>query len=470
MNSLLPLTQRYLIFRDVVFSGIEEHSKLRGLEAQYSELDWQSLWFSGALGDAFQTTEGQVIIITDFGVWNSGPGPDFCGCVIQRDGETIRGDIELDTDARDWEHHGHGVNAAYDQVLLHLVLRAPQQRFFTRNRLHQAIPQVVLRPDMIAADAVPRRGLAAARLGRCARPLSEMDDSRLHSIIESAAQFRLENKSRQLHRAAAAQGREQAVYQALARTLGYRNNQQPFFILSQRLPIQRLLQIDAVEREALLFGASGFLEKVRLEDTEPETRGYLRQLWNEWWKHRSTCSRWFEPGQSARWNLAATRPGNHPQRRLGALAAMLQAWRSVSGPLEDATRWSQPVWCDALAGLRHHYWATHYTLTAEPSAKPLALIGETRVHEMLANVAYPLLVPERTRLWAEYLELPALLDNQKVRVATLRLFGGKNPRAAEFQTKLYHHQGLLQIYEDFCLEDDSACADCPFPERLKDWS
>ena len=281
MNSPLPLADRYLRFRDAVFSGIEDRTDFLGLDASYSELDWQSLWFAGALGDTFQTTEGQGITITDFGVWNSGPGPDFRGCVIQRDGETIRGDIELDTDARDWEHHGHGANADYDQVVLHLVLRAPQQRFFTRNRLHQEIPQVVLRSEMLAADAVPRRGMAVARLGRCARPLSQMDESRVRSIIESAAQFRLENKSRRLHRAVAAQGREQAVYQALARTLGYRNNQQPFFILSQRLPVRRLLQTEASEREALLFGASGFLEKVRLEDTQPETRGYLRQLWNE---------------------------------------------------------------------------------------------------------------------------------------------------------------------------------------------
>jgi hypothetical protein len=85
-------------------------------------------------------------------------------------------------------------------------------------------------------------------------------------------------------------------------------------------------------------------------------------------------------------------------------------------------------------------------------------------------VAYPLLVPERTRLWAEYLELPALLDNQKVRRAMLRLFGEGSPLAASFSTRLHHHQGLLQIYEDFCLEDDSACAACPFPERLKDWA
>ena len=87
---------------------------------------------------------------------------------------------------------------------------------------------------------------------------------------------------------------------------------------------------------------------------------------------------------------------------------------------------------------------------------------------MLANVAYPLLVPEDAKLWDEFKQLPALLDNQKVRRATLRLFGD-SLRAADFQKRLFHQQGLLQIYEDYCLEDDSACAECPFPEKLKHW-
>jgi hypothetical protein len=30
-----------------------------------------------------------------------------------------------------------------------------------------------------------------------------------------------------------------------------------------------------------------------------------------------------------------------------------------------------------------------------------------------------------------------------------------------------HQQGLLQIYEDFCLQDNSDCAQCPFPEQEK---
>ncbi len=464
----LPLADRYARFRDGVFGGVAEKTLL-GLEESYSELDWQSLWFAGAFGAAFESVDGQKIAITDFGTWNSGPGPDFTGCAMTVNGQPMRGDIELDTDARDWEHHAHGANADYDGVSLHLVLRAPTQRFFTRTSQHREVPQVLLTPQMLASDAKPQRGLAAARLGRCATPLREMELSRVQSIIESAAQFRLEIKSQRIHRLVAAQGREQAIFQALAQTLGYRNNQQPFTILSQRMPLKKLIKQDAAMREAMLFGVSGFLEKIRSEDTTPETRSYLRQLWSEWWKQRDNCQRWLEPAQLPHWKLAATRPGNHPQRRLGALAAMLTQWKRICEPLADATRWVQPAWRESLAALTHDFWSTHYTLTSDPAAKPLALIGETRVHEMLANVAYPLLVPERTRLWAEYLELPALLDNQKVRRATQRLFGDENPRAADFQTKLHHHQGLLQIYEDFCLEDDNACADCPFPERLKEW-
>lgn len=466
----LPLAERYARFRDAVFGGIEDPGVLQGLGGAWTELDWQSLWFSGAFGTQFQSAGGHQVEIVDFGVWNSGPGPDFTGATIRVNGDACHGDIELDTDARDWENHGHGVRGDYDQVVLHLVLRLPETRFFTRTSQHREVPQVLLSPSVLPPEAAPARGMAAARLGRCAAPLAVMDPSRVRSIIEHAAQFRLERKSRRLHRLVRAQGREQAIFQSLAQTLGYRNNQQPFVILAQRMPLRTLLRHDAPLRESVLFGVSGFLEKIRLEDTEGATRGYLRQLWSGWWKQRDACARWLEPRALVSWNLAATRPGNHPQRRLGALAAMLSSWKRLSEPLADATRWSQPAWTDALAALRHDFWSSHYTLTSAPAAKPLSLIGETRVQEMLANVAYPLLVPERTRLWAEYLELPAVLDNQKVRRAKLRLFGDNPPLAGAFDSRLHHHQGLLQIYEDFCLEDDSACAACPFPERLEEWS
>lgn len=465
--TMLPLAHRYARFRDAVFAGVEE--TMPGFMEPVTEMELQSLWFSGAFGAEFETTDGRKARIADFGVWNSGAGPDFNDCAVEIDGETLRGDIELDPDARDWERHQHGANEDYERVVLHLFMHAPAERFYTRTRRHREVPQVLLRHDMLPEGVRPKPHLAAARLGRCAVPLREMEAGRVQSIIEAAAQHRLDLKSRRLHRSVAAHGREQAVYQALAQTLGYRKNQQAFVILAQRLPLKQMLKLPVVEREALLFGVSGFLESVRSEDVQTDTRAYLRELWSQWWKQRDACARWTEPRQLPRWKLTAIRPGNHPQRRLGALAAMLGSWPKIVTPLADAGQWSQAAWRGALLGLTHRFWATHYTLMSDMTEKAVALIGATRVHEMLANVAYPLLVPERTRLWAEYLELPALLDNQKVRRAVLRLFG-EDSRAGEFTQMLHHQQGLLQIYEDFCLEDDSACATCPFPERLKDWS
>lgn len=468
MISPLPLAARYTRFRDSVFSGLEEIS-LPGFPQAMGELDVQSLWFGGAFGSDFRSVDGKPVHIVDYGIWNSSAGPDFTGCTVEVDGQKLSGDIELDPDARDWERHAHGANPDYSRVVLHLFLDGPEDRFYTRTHEHREVVQVRLDAATLPDHAKPNRGLAAARLGRCHTPLSEMEPAQVQSMLESAAQYRLERKSLRLHRCVAAHGREQAIYQALAQTLGYRSNQQSFNILAQRLPVQRLQRLPAEESEGLLFGVSGFLESVRYEDTLPETRAYLRGLWSTWWKQRDAAQRWLQPQQALPWKLAAIRPGNHPQRRLGALVAMLKQWPRISGPLMDAGRWSQESWRETLLSLTHDFWSTHYTLLAEGSAKPLALIGETRVQEMLANVAYPLLMPERTRLWAEYLELPALLDNQKVRRAVQRLFG-ESELGTAFQKKLHHHQGLLQVYEDFCLEDDSACADCPFPERLKQWA
>jgi hypothetical protein len=469
MNAPLPLADRYARFREEVFGSTLEERGAATPEEPLNELELQSLWFGGEFGSAFTTTEGQSVTIRDFGCWNAGAGPDFTGCAIEIAGKTLRGDIELDPDVRDWERHKHSGNTDYDRVVLHVHLEAPaEERFFTRTSQHREVPQVRITREMLARNAMPKSRTAAARLGRCATPLREMEVSRVASLLEASAQYRLQKKSARLHQRVAVQGRDQAILQALAQTLGYRKNQRPFLILAQRLPLKRLLKMETAEREALIFGVSAFLESVRAEETEPRTRAYLRGLWSRWWKLRHDCLRWLEPQSTLKWKLSATRPGNHPQRRLGALAAMLDAWKEVSTPLRDATRWSLVAWRETLLALEHPFWSTHYTLLSEPAAKPVALIGETRVHEMLANVAYPLLLPERPRLWAEYLEMPALLSNQKVVRAALRLFGD-SPLARDFDKKLHHHQGLLQIYEDFCLEDDSACAECPFPERLREW-
>jgi hypothetical protein len=296
-----------------------------------------------------------------------------------------------------------------------------------------------------------------------------MSEPQVSSLLEAASQYRLQRKGERLQALVRIHGREQAIFQALANALGYRNNQRGFTVLAQRLPLRAMLKLDRVKREALLFGVSGFLESVRYEETEADTREYLRALWSEWWKQRHAYLHWLDDEHRLRWQVAGGRPGNHPQRRLGAFSAILSSWKQVVAPMVNADGWSRREFSDTLLSLEHEYWNQHYTLLAEPAGKPIALIGEARVQEILANVCYPLLVPEKAALWEEFTRLPAKLDNQKVRRASLRLFGEDTERSAPYQKCLFHQQGLLQVYEDYCLEDDSACSECPFPEKLKEW-
>jgi hypothetical protein len=469
MNAVLSLAERYTRFReDVFYQGLAEPEAIPQLPV--SEQQLQSLWFGGEFGTQFTTTDGQSVEIRDFGTWNSGAGADFTGCTILLNGEKLSGDIELDPDVRDWERHGHSLNETFSRVVLHLFLHTPAgTRSFTRTVDHKEVPQVQLNTQKLLGATSPRP-LAAAKLGRCATPLAAMSEDRISNLLQCAAQHRLQRKSTQLHALVAAQGRDQALYQALAGTLGYRHNTPAFQLLAQRLPLRMLLPLESVEREALLMGVSAFTEDTDFDEAREDTRGYLRQLWSHWWKHRGSYVRWLEPTQRLRWKLAAVRPGNHPQRRLGALAAILSAWGKVSHPLHQPEHWQRESWVELLSSLEHDYWSTHYTLLAEPAKKPIALIGLSRTQEILANVVYPLLVPERPELWQEYLDLPVVMDNQKILRAKLRLFGPGSAMAKLFDKKLYHHQGLLQVFDDFCMEDDSACADCPFPERLAQWS
>ncbi len=50
-----------------------------------------------------------------------GPGPDVREAVFVRDGVPLAGDVEVHLRASDFGRHGHGVDRAYDGVVLHLV-------------------------------------------------------------------------------------------------------------------------------------------------------------------------------------------------------------------------------------------------------------------------------------------------------------------------------------------------------------
>ena len=426
----------------------------------WSEHELQALWFAGSFGRDFTTTDGRSVRVVQFGRWNHEAGPDFAEAAVSFDGAVpLRGCIELDPDAADWERHGHATNADYDGVVLHVFCERGTREFFTRTSQNRLVPQAQLDLRKIEDPPNPEPD---AKPGRCVAPLRAMPEDKVREVLLGAAQFRLRRKAAAIARLSELHGADEALYQALAATLGYKSNKLPFTLLAQRLPL-RLLRGAKDSADALLFGAAGFLDQRELGDFDSSTRAYLRGLWERWWPRRAEFERLTLP--RAIWKMSGQRPMNHPQRRLAALAQLVQHWTRLRA-LRDAC--APEAIAAFFGGMRNEYWDHHYTVTSKPSAKRMALVGESRVTEMLANVFYPLGVAAEPSRWAEFTRLPAPLSNRPVETAALRLFG-EQPPPPRFLRSAAIQQGLLQIYEDFCQRDASDCEQCLFPRQLAKW-
>jgi hypothetical protein len=362
--------------------------------------------------------------IEDFGRWNREAGPDFADARVRIGSLELRGAIELDLDARDWERHGHATNPSFRDTVLHVFLRTPAERFFTRTCDHREVAQVQISPPAKpAARALPEA------------PLAHLASEQIRALVETAARHRLDLKAAALRRHSDTHGEDEAFFAALAVALGYKRNQTPFLLLAQKVGLRSA-------SEATLFGVAGFLESPEPPAADREVRGYLRELWEGWWKLRASCERWILP-QSA-WQLAGIRPANHPHRRVAALAGIAANWAAVRAALgvnRDGLE-------HTLASLTHSFWEPRFNLQAAALKNPQALLGAERIRDIVINLHHPLAVARDEAAWptyvAEYGPAPAAI----MRTTARRLFGAAAD-ARGFLSAACIQQGLLQIERDY---------------------
>ncbi len=427
------------------------------------EITLQAIWFNGLFGRTFTTTDGRSVVVRQFGFWNRTAGPDFLHTAFEIDGETHSGSIELETNASDWESHGHDTNPAFNDVILHVIFQDSETRHFTRSENHSDIPKVVI-PESVVKEALqqPRHTTATASIGRCFMPLQYMTAGAIEQVMLAAAKHRCALKAKRHQLIHDAHGKDQALWIALAETLGYRPNKNAMAQLAQRMPIHYLRQHSDLAYP-LLFGIGGFLHPDIHEQAPAESKLWLEELWQTWWMHRGEHE--LSEDRSIQWTRTGIRPINHPQRRLAALGSIAQHWpsfRKLSGQTDSLIEW--------LENLDDPFWSHHYTLTSKRSEKRLALIGKDRIRDLLINHLLPIrIIQNDTSAWDHYLRLPAPATSESINRVSTRLFG-QRPDKKEFLKKAWQHQALLQIYHDFCLEDTTDCDTCPFPEQLNQLS
>lgn len=423
------------------------------------EITLQAVWYSGQFGKRFTTTDGRSVTIRQLGFWNRAAGPDFLHASIELDGQVHTGPLEIDTHSDDWENHGHDTNPAFNEVILHVVFRTGKDTHFTRSENHHEIPKVILPPELIESTLrSPRYASATAHPGRCSAVFKNLNKAQIISLLEGAARYRCELKARRIEMLEAVHGRDQALWLSLAETLGYKPNKLAMTLLAQRLPIHYLSQQVGC-RSSLLFGVSGFLSPELHTQAPPESRQWIEQLWHGWWRMRNTHE--LDHCRKLPWQLSGVRPVNHPHRRVAALAIIASHWpsfRKFSKQPKQLAEW--------LHQLHDQHWSHHYTLRSKRSNQNLALIGKDRISQLIVNHLIPRqLRRQNPSIWNYYQSLPASSPSEAVKRAIMRLFGQREDQP-ELSRYAWQQQALLQIYQDFCLRDNSDCANCPMPEQL----
>jgi hypothetical protein len=388
--------------------------------AGLSELALQARIYAGEFGLCWRGEDGETVEVVHFGAWNREPGPDFCGAKVIVDGVEKTGEIEVDPDVRDWENHGHARNENYNTVVLHLFFRRGPRRFFTRTAENRVVVQVCL--------DTPGGVMRAP-----AAPDSPLEEDAARQLIEAAAQFRFRRKAERFQRSQLLCGREEALFQAIATGLGYKNNKIPFLLVAQRAGLGRAA---AREGEALLFGLAGFLRAEDFASGDDEARNYLRDLWENWWAIRDGEARLVL--DEAAWKFSAVRPANHPHRRMGALAAVSRSFRRIARSSDPAD------FVRVLTSLEHSFWSVHYNLACERLPRPAALIGIDRARELVINALLPSFAVERA--WEILKDLEGPSPSSRVRKALAWICGCEPPH---FLRRAMPQQGLLQMYEDF---------------------
>ncbi|HUI07866.1 MAG TPA: DUF2851 family protein [Verrucomicrobiae bacterium] len=444
----------------------------------------QCIWYDQRLNpDSLHTTDGRPVRVLFHGWWNLEPGPDFKRATIQIGDEPERtGDVEVHLRAEDWDHHGHERDPQFNDVIVHVVLWEAGSQHVPRTRAGQILPQIVLQHqldatleqlhDEIDLDSYPHN--AGSHHGQCAEVLQALPADSVVALLDAAGDERFATKvrrfSRWIHRA----GAEQAFYEGWMEALGYKTHKNAFRLLARRLPLAELAGHRA-RLAPVLFGLANFLPT-----GAPPTRGtaaarHVKRLWNAWWKLRPDFEDRIMPAET--WRSGPVRPANHPHRRLGAAVALLKKhpnfMEKAVGAVEsggDPARF--------FAEIRDEYWSHHFTLGGKPQLRASELIGASRAREIVANIVLPFVAAyARDRdddklaraAQTQYMRLPAAPSNEIVRLASGQLF--EKPSAARrFIRTSRQQQGLMQVFQDFCLNDKSVCQRCQFPELVRRWT
>lgn len=403
------------------------------------------------------TTDGRSVEVIDPGLHNGNAGPDFFNAKVKIGGTTWVGNVEIHDRSTDWRAHGHDRDAAYDNVVLHVVAAADGEATDSRGR---AMPQMQLSVPATVAENY-RELLATDHYPPCHRIIASLPRMTVSAWMAALQAERLEQKTEAIGRRAAAKGGswEEAYFVTLARNYGFGINGDAFEAWAMNVPLQAVAhhRDDLFQVEALFMGQAGLLddEAPGLRHREKARRdGHFARMQSE---YRYLAHKFgLKPMDRTLWRFLRLRPQNFPHIRISQLAVLYHEGRTGLSRLVECAD------ADAMrALLASHvspYWETHYTFGSE-SAKNQKRLSPRSLDLLVINTAIPMLFAYGRHTMNEALCDRAfeLLDSLRAEnntiIRTWRECGLNVKTAGD-------SQALIQLKREYC--DRRDCLRCRF--------
>ena len=328
-----------------------------------------------------QTTDNQQVEIVEFGEHNQNAGPDFLNARLRIGGTLWAGNVEMHINASEWLAHRHDEDAAYDNVILHVVMDE-DKIIFDKNK--QRLACLVLKPYITEnLLGTYQKLLHNAHWIPCQHHFFTVSD-----LVKSAWQSRLlverlEEKIAVFETSfyQNKQHWEETFYQALAKNFGVKINDLPFELLAKSLPLLTLAKHkdSLFQIEALLFGQAGMLQEEFEDD-------YPKRLQKEYFYLQKKLQ--LEPISASMWKFSKLRPGNFPTIRIAQFATLIHQSVHLFSKILEAknTKSIQDLFEIKLSD----YWNEHYIFD-KTSKKISKSLGKDTVNLLIINTIAPFL-------------------------------------------------------------------------------
>jgi hypothetical protein len=411
---------------------------------------WKNQWFAK---EALKTVNNQPLAIINQGFPHQDAGPDFKQAIIQIDGVTWAGNVEIHIRSSDWYKHQHQHDMKYNSVILHIVYEHDKEVFIEEKT---PLPTLELRQLMSSQLLLRYSQLVNAALPLpCEAYIDRIFPLTLQSFFTRLAFDRLVRKQSQIFEIlhSFSEDWEQVLFYILCQSFGFKTNAPAFEMLGKTLPYKILKKhTDShLQVSALIFGQAGLLDE-ELEDP------YYQSLQNEYLYLRYKYK--LIPIQAKCWNLLRLRPQNFPCIRLAQLAEIVFKHHDLFEKIIT------PKKIDYFQKLfihkPHEYWDTHYYF-GKTSREAEKIMGDRSFYLLLINAVIPFLYSYgrftgNDKLQEYSMQLLELLPFEENHITKKYQRIGFNAENAS------HSQAVLELHHEYC--ERKRCIECVVGQRI----